>query len=108
MREPAPYTNGVTAATRCTTPSNPQSAGLSAGDALIDAVAEAVEMKLHRMGLACHQRLMDVHDTARYLGMTANAVREKASARELPCIRVDGRLRLDRLELDRWIERALR
>jgi hypothetical protein len=37
----------------------------TAGDVLIEAIAEAVALKLERMGLACQQRLMDVHDAAR-------------------------------------------
>lgn len=51
---------------------------------------------------------MDVHDTARYLGMTENSIREKAAGGEIPCVRIDGRLRFDRRELDRWIDRAPR
>jgi excisionase family DNA binding protein len=78
-----------------------------AGDLLIEAIAEAVAAKLERMAGA-QQRLMDVHDTARYLGMTENAIREKVSAGDLPCIRIDGKLRFDRRELDRWIDRAPR
>ncbi len=80
----------------------------NAGDILIEAIAEAVALKLQRMGLACQQRLMDVHDTARYLGMTENAIREKACAGDIPCVRIDVKLRFDRRELDRWIDRAPR
>ena len=79
----------------------------SAGDTLIEAIAEAVARKLERMA-GMQQRLMDVHDAARYLGMTENAIREKASASELPCVRIDGKLRFDKRELDRWIDRAPR
>jgi hypothetical protein len=84
------------------------SPGHSAGDALIDAIANAVALRLERMGLACQQRLMDVHGAARYLWMTENAIREKASVGDLPCVRIDGKLRFDRRELDRWIDRAPR
>ena len=107
MREPDVYANGITAATHCTAPSNFQGAGLSAGDALINAIAEAVAIKLYRMGLACQQRLMDVKDAAKYLGMTDDALRHKAGV-DIPCIRIDGKLRFDRRELDRWIDGAPR
>ncbi len=79
----------------------------NAGDILIEAIANAVALKLERMA-GTQQRLMDVHDTARYLGMTENAIREKASAGDIPCVRIDVKLRFDRRELDRWIDRAPR
>jgi excisionase family DNA binding protein len=85
-----------------------KSSGITAGDALIKCIAIAVALELERMGLACQQRLLDVHAAARYLGMTANAIREKASAGQLPCARIDGKLRFDRREIDRWIDRAPR
>jgi excisionase family DNA binding protein len=78
------------------------------GDAFIEAIATEVALRLESMGLASQQRLMDVHDAARYLGMTANAIREKAAVGQLPCVRIDGKLRFDRRELDRWIDRAPR
>jgi excisionase family DNA binding protein len=81
--------------------------GHSAGDSFIEAIADAVARRLERMA-GMRQRLMDVHDAAKYLGMTENAIREKASAGELPYIRIDGRLRFDRREIDRWIDRAPR
>lgn len=78
----------------------------SAGDVMIDAIAEAVAMKLERM-MNASQRLMDVDEAARYLGLSAHALRHKASI-EVPCVRIDAKLRFDRRDLDRWIDRAKR
>jgi hypothetical protein len=65
-----------------------------------------VARKLERMA-GMQQRLMDVKDAAKYLGMTEDALRHKAGV-DIPCVRIDGRLRFDRRELDRWIDRAPR
>ena len=51
------------------------------------------------------QRLMEVKDAARYLGMTEDALRHKAGV-DIPSVRIDGKLRFDRRELDRYIDRT--
>ncbi len=79
---------------------------MNPGDALIEAIAEAVALKLERIA-GMQQRLMDVHDAAKYLGMTENALRQKAGV-DVPSVRIDGKLRFDRRELDRYIDRAPR
>jgi hypothetical protein len=66
----------------------------SAGDVMIEAIAEAVAVKLERM-MNASQRLMDVDEAARYLGLSAHALRHKASI-EVPCVRIDAKLRFDR------------
>lgn len=76
------------------------------GDALIEAIANAVALKLERM-TSLQQRLMDIHAAAQYLGMTEAALRQKAGV-DIPCVRIDGKLRFDRRELDRYIDRAPR
>lgn len=78
----------------------------TAGQDLVEAIAESVARRLERM-TALQQRLLDVHDAAKYLGMTQDAVRHKAGV-DFPCVRVDGKLRFDRRDLDRWIDRAPR
>jgi len=78
----------------------------SAGDFLIQAIAEAVAVKLEQM-TGMQLRLMDIHDAAKYLGMTEPALRQKAGV-EVPSVRLDGKLRFDRRELDRYIDRAPR
>jgi len=78
----------------------------SAGDAMIEAIAVAVAAKLEKM-INTPQRLMDVEEAAQYLGMTAHALRHKASV-EIPCVRIDSKLRFDRRDVDRYIDRAKR
>ncbi len=78
----------------------------NAGDALIESIADAVARRLETMA-GLQQRLLDVHGAAKYLGMTEDALRHKAGA-DIPCVRVDGKLRFDRRDLDRWIDRAPR
>ncbi len=73
---------------------------------MIEAIAEAVALKLERI-VGASQRLMEIEVAARYLGMTPHALRHKASV-EVPCVRIDGKLRFDRRDLDRWIDRAKR
>jgi hypothetical protein len=73
---------------------------------LIDAFAEAIAIKVEKIA-GTPQRLMEVDDAAKYLGMTVHALRKKAGV-EIPCIRFDGKLRFDKRELDRRIDRANR
>jgi len=79
---------------------------LSPGDAMIEAIAEAVAVKLSRIS-TMSQRLMDVEEAAKYLGMTPHALRHKAAV-DIPCVRIDTKLRFDRHDLDRYIDRAKR
>ena len=54
---------------------------------------------------------MDITDSARYLSMSDKGVRELIHAGELSYIqKIPGRspFLLDRIELDKWIERNLR
>ena len=75
-------------------------------DLFLSAIADAIADRLEqRVGM--QQRLMDIHDAAKYLGMTEPALRQKAGI-DVPCIRRDGKLRFDRRELDRWIDQAPR
>ena len=77
------------------------------GNALIEAIAAAVALKLERMNGAS-QHLMEIEDAARYMGMTVPALRQKAAAGEIPVVRLDNKLRFDRRELDRLIDQAKR
>ena len=81
---------------------------MNGGDAFVAAIAEAVAAKLEKMA-GCTQRLMDVEQAAQYLGMTAAALRHKHSCGEGPTsVRIDNKLRYDRRDLDRYIDRAPR
>ncbi len=73
---------------------------------MIEAIAEAVALKLERIA-ATSQRLMEVEEAAKYLGLTCHALRHKAAV-EIPCVRIDSKLRFDRRDLDRYIDCAKR
>lgn len=87
-------------------PSEPRQTHKSAGDAMIEAIADAVALRLARLA-GMRQRLLDIHQAAEYLGMSEHALRHKAGV-DIPCIRMDGKLRFDRRDLDRCIDRAAR
>lgn len=78
----------------------------SAGDALVEAIADAVAVKLERM-YGQRQRLLTVMAAAEYLGLNQDQIRERAG-REFPSVRIDRWLRFDRRDLDRYIDRAKR
>jgi hypothetical protein len=106
MRKPVPFPDGYTPDTQASSGSSSGVAAPGAGDILIEAIANAVALKLERMA-GVQQRLMDIHVAAIYLGMTEAALRQKAGV-DIPCVRIDGKLRFDRRELDRYIDRAPR
>ena len=78
----------------------------TAGGFLIEAIADAVATKLERRMLE-RQRVLSLEDAAAYLGMTAPALQARAGI-DIPCLageRAKRRLRFDRRDLDRWIDR---
>jgi Helix-turn-helix domain len=56
----------------------------------------------------CNQRLMDIEAAAQYLGLTPAALRSKTACGEVPVVKIDSKLRFDRRDLDRFIDRAPR
>jgi predicted transcriptional regulator len=81
---------------------------MNAGDGLIAAIAEAVAKKLEEMA-GCSQRVYEIDKAAEYLGMTPAALRSKlASGEGPPRLKIDAKLRFDRRDLDRYIDRTPR
>ena len=78
----------------------------SAGDLLITSIADAVATRLELMA-GCTRRLLDLDAAAMYLGMTTAALRHKAGI-DIPVVKIDSKLRFDRRDLDRFIDRAPR
>jgi Helix-turn-helix domain len=73
-------------------------------DPLVEAIAQRVAELLRRdLGLE-RQRLMSVAEAAAYPGRTPYAVRHLIAQHILPAVRRDGRVHLDRQDLDRWID----
>ena len=71
-------------------------------DSLVDAIADAVAARI--IARQPRQRLFSVKDAAEYLGRSPHAIRNMISRKALPTVRQDGRVYLDREDLDRLIE----
>ena len=50
------------------------------------------------------RRLLNVRETARYLGLETDTVYKKVRLRELPCVKVGRALRFDIRALERLVE----
>ena len=50
-------------------------------------------------------RLLSIKDAAAYLGARVWAVRQMVRKRELPYVPVGRGFKIDKIDLDRWIER---
>ena len=50
------------------------------------------------------RRLLNVRETAQYLGLEVDTVYKKARLRELPCVKVGRALRFDVKALEKYIE----
>ncbi len=79
---------------------------MSAGDILIQGLADAVALRLERMA-SCNQRLLDIDQAANYLGLSPGALRHKAGV-DIPVVKIDAKLRFDKRDLDRYIDQAPR
>ena len=80
------------------------STGNQALDALADAIADRVYRRIATTLQRDKRRLLDVADAAEYLGRSASALRHLIAKGAIPCIRRDGRVQLDRQDLDNWLE----
>jgi excisionase family DNA binding protein len=69
----------------------------------IDKLAEAVAAKMITLGVVA-PRLMSLEQAASYLGMTVDALRYKATTRQIQGVKADKKWRFDKIDLDRWIE----
>jgi len=72
--------------------------------ALIETLAQRVAaIVLERLEDTSSRRWLTVDQAADYLGRSQEAVRGLVKRRELTGYKPDGRLQLDREELDRWM-----
>lgn len=82
---------------------------MSAGDQLISSLADALMDRMEKRSTE-RQRVFSLEDAAVYLGMTPDALKARAGI-DIPCLageRAKRRLRFDRRDLDRWIDRQPR
>jgi Helix-turn-helix domain len=73
-------------------------------DALADAIAERVFARLEAAQGHAKTRLLDVPAAAEYLSRTPSAIRHMIAKGILSAVRRDGRVYLDRQDLDNWVE----
>jgi excisionase family DNA binding protein len=76
-------------------------------DLFLNAIADAIADRLEYRQDA-RRRLLDVEQTAEYLGMSESAVYNLVSDSKLRPVRFDRRIRFDIRDLDELIERAKR
>jgi excisionase family DNA binding protein len=73
-------------------------------DLLADAIAERVFQRLSAAHEHSRTRLLDVPAAAEYIGRTPSALRHLIAKGAIPCVRRDGRVQIDRQDLDTWLE----
>lgn len=78
---------------------------MTPGDALafVAAFADEVALRVEKL-IGCSERMLDIDQAARYLGMTPVALRHKVAAGGVPVVKEDRKLRFDRRALDRYID----
>lgn len=82
---------------------------MSAGDLLVSSIADALVDRLRDL-MADKQRVLGLEKAAEYLDMSPDALRLRAGV-DIPCLageRAKRRLRFDKRDLDRWIDRQPR
>lgn len=70
-----------------------------------DTIAEAIALRLGDCSVFV-PRLLTLDQAAKYLGLTKEALKSKAHQGRVPIVELDKKLRFDRLDLDRMIERS--
>jgi excisionase family DNA binding protein len=69
-------------------------------DALADAIAERVMDRMEQG----KKRLLRIKEAAQYLGVSRRSVDSYIANGQIPHVREGGVIRIDRDDLDRWIE----
>ena len=72
-------------------------------DADLDRIADRLVEKMEARGKGIAPRLMDIAQAATYLGRTVSGIQHMLKRRTLPATRIDGKVQIDRLELDKLI-----
>lgn len=70
----------------------------------LERLADRLAEKLEARRQCITPRLMDVAETARYLGRTVSAIQHMIKRGLLPGTRIDGKLQTDRVVIDQIIK----
>lgn len=73
-------------------------------DQELERIADRLAEKLEARRQCITPRLMDIPETARYLGRSVSAIQQMLRRGTLPNTRIDGKVQVDRVELDRLIK----
>lgn len=73
------------------------------GDALIDAIADAVAARLAKMH-GTRKRLYSCEESAEYLGLSEDAIRDLVNAGKLKPVRPTRKVQFDIFDLDAYID----
>jgi excisionase family DNA binding protein len=76
----------------------------STGNVGLDVLADAIARRVVEIMADRDTRLMTVKQAAEYLGLSQKAVRHKIAEGTIPAVREGSRVRLDRGDLDHWID----
>ncbi len=81
---------------------------ISAGDSVIQHYGEKKMLHHETAPMVSNgligRRLLNVRETAQYLGLEVDTVYKKARLRDLPCVKVGRALRFDLKALERFVE----
>ena len=80
------------------------STGNQALDALIDAIGPRLGDHLLAALEGSKSRLLNVDAAAKYIGRSPSALRHLIAKKKIRCVRRDGRVFLDRKDLENWLE----
>jgi excisionase family DNA binding protein len=73
---------------------------------LVEEITAQVLAKTQAPTRGLESRLMTVKEAAHYLARSEQAIRHLVFQRDLPVVRSGRNVRLDRKDLDRWIENS--
>lgn len=73
-------------------------------DALLDAIAPRLGDHIIAALEGSKSRLLNVEAAAKYIGRSRFALRHLIAKKKIPSVRQDGRVFLDRKDLDNWLE----
>jgi excisionase family DNA binding protein len=76
---------------------------MSAGDVMIEAIADAVAERLEKMNCR-RKRLVDLEEAAEYLGLSTDALRSLIEMGRLHPVRPTRKIQFDLKDLDQFID----
>jgi excisionase family DNA binding protein len=73
-------------------------------DRLLEMLAEKLATQLTQEPSQLYPRLLTIEQAAIYVGLTPEAIHALTEPGKIPTVQADGRVLVDRRDLDEWIE----